>query len=121
MVDNTNEVMDKINEIFGGGPKPQDFPTDFNNNSRFELQDFSPEELKEIEKHLKHKQFNKGKKTWKWSFWGRIILKGLLYIFEFLMLNLFVYGALYFSINTVTILQVLGISTFLSYFRFWWK
>jgi hypothetical protein len=116
-MEDSSEILKKIEDVFGD----TDDSKEYLKGSHFELEDFSEQELKEIKQALNVIEKRKGKTIWKWHFWGRIILKGLLYLFEFFLLNLFVAFALYFSINNVTLLQVLGISSLLSYFRFWWK
>ena len=114
----SSELLEKIEDIFGESAQET---KQYLEGSRFELQDYTEQELAEVKQALNLIEKRKGKKIWKWHFWGRIILKGLLYLFEFFLLNLFVASALYFSINNVTILQVISISALLSYFRFWWK
>lgn len=97
----------------------------FTKESKFAMEDMTPQEKAEVElalKELHSKLPSQPKKTWRWSFFGRLLLKAMFYLFEFVIWVLLIKFALSTTINKdITWLQSINGALILSYFRFWWK
>lgn len=123
-----SEIADKINELFKDSKEDEKRLEDcgiVDPTSKFEFEDLSLRDKKEVETYLKklHAQLpKKPRQFWKWSFTGRLILKIAIYFIEFFILFLLFYFVLPYAINTsVELVQASCLCVICSYLRYWFK
>jgi hypothetical protein len=120
-----DDVTKKINDLFKDSEQDDDFFETVLSNSNISIEDFTPEERKEVEdavRAMQERRPKKPKKKWKWSFWGRFLFKLILFIVEFAILAIFVTTCAPFIFNTeIDVKQALAASVLLTYIRFWYK
>ncbi len=122
-----SEIKEKLNNLFKEQKKVEnDFEEIYTSpQSKLALEDFSEQEKKEVEEAVRDMYDRapaRPNQQWKWSFTGRLLIKVLFYVLEFIIWLFLLKFILPIAINTdITIAQSLCGTLILSYFRFWWK
>jgi ABC-type multidrug transport system fused ATPase/permease subunit len=122
-----SDIKKKLDELFDESKQDiADFEEILSDTgSRFSMEDFTPEERKEVEQAVAEMQARRPKQPkpfFKWTFTGRLLMKILLYVVEAIILFIGFWFVLPFAINTsVTFLQAGAITALLLYIKFWWK
>jgi len=94
------------------------FISDVTEKERKEAEDY----LKSIRQEVKEKAPKSPSKRWQWTYIGRLILKGLILLVEFIIIAFLIICVLPFAINTsITIFQGITGSFLLMVFKQWWK
>jgi len=116
-----SELTRKIKDLYRDAEKEDQH---FEPESKFTMEDITPEEREEIEQYYKEKNAHKPviRKRWKWSFVGLMLVKFIIFLFFFVVLTGIFWFMVPFSINTsVTIFQALALTVSVMFIKFWWN
>jgi len=122
-----NEIQRKINQIFKDTKlRDDDLKDKLFPSGKMELEDMTDEERKEVENSIKEiysRRPSRPRKVWKWKFVGRLIIKGILLIFEVILFAIVLFFLLPLAINLddFTIKQALANSCLWVLIKEWWK
>jgi len=121
-----SEIQRKINNLFREAGKEEELAENFfSEDDKMSLEEISDEEKSEIENYVKAVEANKvkpPKKVWRWKFFGRLILKGILTAIDFVLLTSIFYLLIpIIFAYSFSITQSIALSVVLYILKRWWK
>jgi hypothetical protein len=120
-----SKLNEKLNELFGDAKKEDDLFKKTMAESSLNMEDFTPEERKEVEDAVRDMQERRPKEPetkFKWTFSGRLLFKILMFLIEYLLLVAVIMVVIPLSIDvSFSIIEAFIAGGVLTFFRFWWN